>query len=610
MSCRTTKIGSLATTVTSRCYQLTDAQATSLFHALKKEYNDSSLETMSRQDATAAVDNFHLQVAHNTQKYPIGSSIRERTLARADQARQEIDTADNATKYALIHMQARASVAQNALEMWVGANIAARSTRPEELVARDELQRLLQEYSDNRDSIRESGYVANQSFSISTVMGSSNENALPKDNATQYALTVVSRGDSCEQCGRFIGLPQHECPLGSAERAVSALSTTSTPMEPPRVPQRPSIASSELNYDVRVEDVEVSIDEFQDLYDMAKQKLAADEDPLMLSYDNTGSLTASLAHPEHGRSLGIELEFDFPYEDEYPFFENRHALAQRLYRDNVTVSPYVERWHHMGVDRPGGEFTRTPGNWICEFDRSVDPYEGERGLEVKSQVIYDEPQMWNNLDTILRTARQLGAEPTARTGLHINMGADGFSTDDPSRHNRLLQLASYFDDTLVRLAHNPASGYHHRGRQYCGYAEVPPTGFSSVAEARARSNHYQAFNLGHLPAEGSTMQPYSRIEVRVWDGATTLGRVQNAVNISLAFAELSKYRINLPNVSHIAGTTRDTYGTSKLEGDQWESATKPFRQFMGLYREAGFRTDQALQGLVTLFAESRWPKRW
>lgn len=615
MSCRTTKMGSLATTVISRCYEFTDAQTTSLYHALKKEYsNYTEAPEIAHEEVEVAIDELYSLIASNEHLYPDGSSLRERALSRVAAARSEIATASNANKYALTRIQNRATAAQTGLLLWIEAHLSARSNNPIGISAEGELKRLLKEYKLHKREIQNAEMAGTYSpYSVAS-SGSANLMIIPQDKATTYVTTIVGTGESCRQCGQFIGIPSHDCPLTQSptdsippiqDSLSESVDTTvsSTYRGFVVAPQREEI-------DIRLEEIEFSIDDFQDLYDSAKQSLSNSDDPLLLESKSHGSVTAGLSAPGSGRSLGLELEIDFPHEDEYPFFDNRYILARRLYQNNVTLSPEVERWHYIGLDRPGGEFQQTSGNWICEFDRSVDPYEGERGLEIKSQVLFDDPDTWKNLDTILTSARQLGAEPTRRTGLHINMGAEDFSANNPNRHNRLLRLASHFDDTLVRLAHNPASGAKHRGRQYCGYAEIPPSGFSSVSEARARSNHYQAFNLGHLPAEGSRHNPYSRIEVRVWDGATTLGRVQNAANVSLAFAELSKYSIGLSDTGNIAGSTRERFGYNRLEGEQWTEATRPFRQFMGLYKAAGFKGEHHLQALVTMFAESRWPVRW
>jgi hypothetical protein len=582
-----------------------------LFHILKKEYDFNHHDEITSNDATIAINSLETLIDRDHSKYPLGSSIRERALLRVEDARSEIDSASNENKYALTRLHERALLAETALNMLVKTNIDARSQRPDLVNAPEEISRLLREYNNNKEVIRTAELlgayepVASERFFSSSSM-------VPNDPASRYAITVATSADSCVNCGQFIGIPQHECPLRESinnARSVAEMPSNSVSDSALR-PVRPTPRAVAEDFDIRLEEVEVSIDDFQDLYDEAKSLIASESDPLAVQSESPGQVTSGLAHPQTGRSLGIELEIDFPHEEDYPFFENRNLLAHRLYQSGVTISPHVERWHHVGVDRPGGEYQVSPQNWICEFDRSVDPYEGERGLEIKSQVVFDDPAMWRNLDTILSTARQLGAEPTQRTGLHVNLGAEDFSTNNPNRHNRLLKLGAYFDDTLVRLAHNPASSYHHRGRAYCGYADVPPDGFSSVAEARARSNHYQAFNLGHMPAEGGRMQPYSRIEVRIWDGATKLGRVQSAINVSLAFAELSKYKLDIGSSTNIAGSTRENFGTAKLEAEQWTNATKPFRQFMGLYKKAGFSSDEALQKLTILFAESRWPKRW
>jgi hypothetical protein len=236
----------------------------------------------------------------------------------------------------------------------------------------------------------------------------------------------------------------------------------------------------------------------------------------------------------------------------------------------------------------------------------VDDQDGERGVEIKSQILYDEPQTWHNLEVICAVAQEMGAKATFRTGLHVNIGGSGFPTEDPSAHNALLRLVGAYDDTIVRLAHNPDSGQSHRGRGYCQYAHVPSDGFRDVATARAYSNHYQAFNLGHLPASGQRHRESSRIEVRVWDSTIDAGRIQSAVASSLALVKLALEEQKPGQDMERAGSHRNRFGTSKLTGEAWEESTGAFRRFLTLMRNAGLTSERHQYALTKMFAESRW----
>jgi len=602
MSCRNTRAGSVATTFLATYFDLEDSQATSIFHKLRRERGESNI---SDEQFLSSLDDLE-ELIRTSPKFNRGG-VRERGLARVQEARDEL-TPTQDIRYALSLSSREGTITTQVIRGWTAAYDDTTPTNGGRYGIDDpyaEFQRLAKEY--RRAKIENPSDV---SYLITTY---ELPELFPADNASRYAAAVISRRSRCRNCGQFLGSLAHACPTNPNGQPLSSapIASSETPVAQNSSPSNNfGVTTQSIEYDVIADEHIVSIEEFQELYDSVRAKIAAGEPYLLeVPYDTPGSVTGRLGAPQGGRSIGLELEMDFPDED-YPYFEARHELASALYREGLTLSPYVERWHYVGDDRPGGDFRVTPAEWICEFDRSVDPYEGDRGLEIKSQILFDTPETWTNLKTICTHANRLGAEPTQRTGLHINMGANDFSANNPERHNRLLKLAAVFDDTLVRIAHNPASGTWHRGRAYCGYASVPAEGFQNVASARANSNHYQAFNLGHLAAEGETNRVSSRIEMRLWDGTTDFKRIQTATSISLALVELSKHRINLNQEPQPSGHHREVFGREKLEGDAWTNATASFRKLMGLLKYAGLDSDAHQNNLVGLFAESRFPKRW
>lgn len=600
MSCRTTRAGSVATTFLVSYCDLEDSQATSIFHRLRREGREADI-TISDHEYLQALNEIEEQI--ETSPNFAQSNLKARALARLNSAKAE-NTSEQSIRYAVTRALREGIAAKSLFEVWANAAVDSSDRTSSEIDSYKEFQRLCKEYRKSRQ--------LNPSGTQELVESAASPDIFPSDNATKYAVAVISRRNRCGNCGQFMGLIAHDCPNREASNSVSESSSTGVPQssQPENREYNFATLSDNVQYDIHADEFTVDIEEFQEIYDSVKPQIASGAPYLLeIPYDAPGGVTARLGAPQGGRSIGLELELDFPDED-YPFFESRHDLASSLYREGLTLSPYIERWHFVGDDRPGGTFRVTPSEWICEFDRSVDPYEGERGIEIKSQIMYDEPETWANLNTICTIANRLGAAPTVRTGLHINMGAQDFSANNPARHNRLLKLAASFDDILVRLAHNPNSSSWHRGRAYCGYASVPPEGFRNVAIARANSNHYQAFNLGHLAAEGESNRISSRIEMRLWDGTSSFPRIQSAVGVSLALVELSKYAINLNQTAQPSGYHRETFGREKLEGDNWTNATESFRKFMGLYKQAGFTSDVHMRNLVAMFAESRWPKRW
>lgn len=323
-----------------------------------------------------------------------------------------------------------------------------------------------------------------------------------------------------------------------------------------------------------------------------------------------GGITGGLSLPGSGNTFGLELEFDFP--DETEPYTLRNVFASTLYNEGISLTSEVMRWHFIGdegADRPGGVFSETPYGWSIESDRSVDGLDGARGLEIKSQILYDDPQTWKNLRRICEVATSLGGKATPRCGLHVNVSAYGYPPDNPANHTRLLKLAASYDDTLIRLAHNPASGPTHRGRRYCAAVDLPPEGFNSVQMAKAWSNHYQAFNLNNVPDERSRRTSTSRIEVRLFDASLDVGRIQAQVALSLGLISAARNEIEPLQGPEYSGTHRTAYGARNLEGERWIASTASFRQLVDILGTQGLNRTEHREMLMGLFTSTKWQDR-
>lgn len=618
MSCRTTAAGSVATTTMARLHGLEDGQCTSIFHELRRAWNVSGAEY--RQLFGVTPDTYftwlrtlRTRVETSDQYSP---ALRNRALNRIDNALSAAAPAED-IRFATIHSLDTARQAdQNLTEYFERyAEVMEVSTS----ALREEFHRLYRSYSNERNFPESVGFL-------------SQLDGAPEDPATKYALGVIRFCSSrCTTCGQFIPRAgAHTCPPVGRRPLVE---TTLPAPDPVFDMARNFLEQFALNTQNNTSDDDapitfapfssenpadvpptsdwigevpaISMEKFQEMYDQAREEIAAGNKTIpRFSNPLPGEVTGGLGVRGTGNSFGIELELDFP-DDDYPY-SAREIFAQRLHEEGIVTAPFVQRWHYVGDDRPGGEYEDNPDGWICEFDRSVDDQDGERGVEIKSQILYDEPRTWHNLERICAVAQDLGARATFRTGLHVNVGGSGFPTEDPSAHNTLLRLVGAYDDTIVRLAHNPASGSSHRGRGYCQYAHVPSNGFSDVATARAYSNHYQAFNLGHLPAAGQRHRESSRIEVRIWDSTVDAGRIQQAVASSLALVKLALDGQKPGQEMERAGSHRNRFGTSKLTGEQWEESTGAFRRFLTLMNSAGLTNERHQYALTKMFAESRW----
>lgn len=578
MSCRSTAHGSLATTYAQHISGLTDAQSTSVYHALMREAADGvSAPTDDDFHRTLSTMLGRIQHAHAS---GLSTTLVNRLRARATRALVEGCPDDPARAHAFIRMPAAAESAREAIDQWLRFT-AVRAGRDVEDV-RQEFTRVA----------RDRTLTGNPP--LPDTIPPALQSALPGDSGTRRALAHIERS-----IGRSAAV-QRRCPTCQQFLPAdgSHLCTDATPTPTPTAPLTQTGWATDM-------------DAFQSAYDKAKERIGtgATRVPTFTHLEEVpGGVTGGLAAPG-GMTFGVELEVDFPDEDPDDLGSTRQALAQRLYEEGLTSEPYVARWHYIGGEgenRPGGTYEVRPDGWVCEFDRSVDDVDGERGVEIKSQILHDEPQTWQNLRRICEIVEELGGRATPRCGLHVNVSGAGFPTNDPRPHASLLRLAAAYDDTLVRMAHNPESAAQHRGRRHCAPNHVPVHGFRDVSEARQFADHYNAINLGHMPDEYNAPSSSSRVEVRIFDSTLDPGRIQAQVALSVALVAAGRRGEPVTLAAEPAGTHRRTYGSSRLEGEAWEASTASFRGLVDLVAAQGLSTDEHRQQLTHLFAASRW----
>jgi hypothetical protein len=639
MSCRNTPYGSSSTTFWTKASGFHDRQVTSIYHSLLREApSPEDLPAFRAQTISA-----QYQLALNTMRNKLSEEQgwSESVKRKATEKLDTVVSLGTPTKldieYAFAYMPIKIEKAVQDFKNMFNA-IATRDDLTPESISK-EWDRL---YSENIETPTE----FNKTFISRLGLRYGN---LPQDNRSKYILEILKDSLRCGTCGQYVStsheiLIQHYCPtiidpiLDPNRIAIS--------IENPDISETPFPAPNEAmedeeyeeeNLEIRIDDdiyiranqessndseplistayngepvTPWSMEEFQAIYDEAKARIENGDYalPRNFAYEKRpGLITGGLGAKEGGNRFGIEIEIDFP-EDEYPY-NARNLFASKLYEEGVTLSDEVKRWHYVGDgDRPGGTYKVTPNSWVCEFDRSVDDVDGQRGVEIKSQILYDEPATWTNLEKICRIASKLGGKPTMRTGLHVNVGGTKFANNDPTKHNNLLRLAGAYDDVLLRLAHNPLSGPEHRGRKYCHYVDVPLEGFQDVSTAKTYSNHYQSFNLTALPARGESHISSSRIEHRIWDSTLDVGRIQTAITASLAMVALAIDDAAPGQNIETAGTHKLKQGRKTLSGQEWEEGTESFRRFVALMGKAGADTAHHLNSFTTLFASTKWQK--
>ncbi len=614
MSCRTTPAGRLSVSFLKHNYGFTESQCMSVYHSILRKYREL---TLPPEDTEAAYERGISDISTSIESLDISPSKKEALRQKLAEMTHSISDPDH--RFAISQLIRTGDTANAMIQTTLTLAHARQNNRMSIEETKENYLNLLEEYKNNKEYIESHIDL----FPMQELI-----EGYPQDKATTYAVNAINGARRCIHCGRFVGITTiHTCP-DNQEAATREATNYESPFA--RYEGLPSYAATprqqiaenavgrKNSYSENIEPM--PMEEFQERYDMAKLRIQSGAPVPEIPFGEDGFVTAGIARRNGGNTFGIELEVDFPFEspDEYDEdyyeeseleFYSRHNLAQDLYRQGVTISPHIQRWHFVGEDeRPGGEYTDAVNGWICEFDRSVDPYQGARGVEIKSQILHDEKATWENIQRISESLKRHNARATPRTGMHINIGGSEFSNTNPTAHNSLLKLAAAYDDVLIRLAHNPQSGRQHRGRGFCSTAYLPPEGYRNISTARAHSNHYQAFNLGHLPSEGEPHRRSSRVEVRFWDGATDFGRIQTAVATSSALVELALRNQEPHNEPQESGYHARRFGIQRMEGQTWEESTLAFRKFVSLMEVAGLKTEAHKSAFFHLFAESRWTR--
>lgn len=598
MTCRTTPGGRVATPFARDRFRLQDQQAVNLFHRLRR-HAAAQGETVSEEEYHEALHEIERQLPR------LGLSAAQENRARG-RIREALAAPmpDAADAWATTHMPQHANEAARAQDS-VFLLVAQRTSTSVSHV-RDEFLRL---YAETPTVLRSRDH---------SVYGQGSPR--PSDYRTQYAFETLWGGARCEACGQFLSTsraaPFHDCPNAvSTQQEPSSTANAEVNGERQESSASTGTSVSQVESVAQVDPLStptMSIEDFQELYDQAKANLRAGQRdvPSFPEWESQpGAVTGGLAG-EGGTTFGLEIEIDFP-DDTYPY-SKRDEFARMLFNEGIALQPEVSRWHYLGeegANRPGGTFQETHLGWSVEYDRSVDDVGGHRGLEIKSQILRDTPDTWRTLRRICEVGRELGGKATKRTGVHVNIGSNWFPKDDPSTHLRLLRLMRTFDDTLIRLAHNPEIGPRHRGRQYCSPVSDPPSPARGmrVYEAKSYGGHYHSINLDHLPDEYTSQASTSRVEFRPFDSSMDVGRIQMQTAISLGLAAAA-HRGEEPLVpERLAGSTGRDFGRRALTGVPWEQATEPTRRLIRILQRSGLNSQEHLKQLSHMFAESKWP---
>lgn len=216
--------------------------------------------------------------------------------------------------------------------------------------------------------------------------------------------------------------------------------------------------------------------------------------------------------------------------------------------------------------------------------------------------MYDEPQSWQDLQTVCEIVRRNGGVATVRTGAHVHVGVGDYD-HRVENHSNLVGVYRQNEDNLYRLAQNPEARQH-RGTRWCSPSSVPARGFRDIHHATSMySDHNTALNFGAVRGGRG-----DHVEFRMYDGSLDPGTIQAQVKTSLAVTQVafesSENEVNKP--AEPKGTHRDQNPTySRLSGEAWDNSTKSFRKMCDRF----FSRNEDKAQVTALFAVTRWQRR-
>lgn len=330
---------------------------------------------------------------------------------------------------------------------------------------------------------------------------------------------------------------------------------------------------------------------FQSVYAAARARAARGEAAVPYLTENA---TGGLGSRFGGRGFGVELEFDLD-----PGTDRAAALAavgEDLHRAGLSRQTRMVGYH---AGRGGG-YSDARNAWRLEYDATV-------AGEVVSPILYDTPETWRDLGTVCDIIRRHGGTASVRSGGHVHVSAHNYD-HTVENHARLLGLVNTYEDTLYRLAANPARG-RHRGLTWCRPNNSPAVGYSSLATVRNHNyGHHLAVNLQAMQGRAS-----DHVEFRMWDSSLDPAVIQSQINLSLGLTEAAFRTASdpaAPNGGQIdrVGAHRSRFGGrgrgARLRGPEWRESTRSLRSLL----DTVFPRAAAKAQAAALFAVTRWQR--
>ena len=314
-------------------------------------------------------------------------------------------------------------------------------------------------------------------------------------------------------------------------------------------------------------------------------------------------------------TFGLEIEVDFPN------YDSKQILAQRLYQEGLSRISSPAGWRYA-ARRENSDGTRgyqeDQNSWSVEFDRSVDDCDGNRGCELVSPILRDTEETWVNIAKVMGILKELGAFVSSRHGLHVNIGSTAFNGEHMTYDNAgaLAFLQAKYDDVITRLATNSDASRNHRGRNYCEpFLWARNVGQASDFTRMTRSflANYSMEDLHHSVIDLTKFRlgfgSEARVEFRVFDGTLDISRIQFNVMLAAHLVFLSKHNTveelnGGPTVDIPPPGFRHSQNRSRriLTGTAWREDTELVRNFLSILKvsEAGYFN------VIAVYRRSRW----
>jgi len=337
-----------------------------------------------------------------------------------------------------------------------------------------------------------------------------------------------------------------------------------------------------------------------DAYTAALTEATSSEHPdggYTIPYETTNALGGRYTR-ESGDGFGLELEYEFP--PDMPHHERAVANARighQLYDAGLTYDPNQQGY---GASKRRGYQDTHAGNWSFERDGSVN------GGEIVTPVMFDEPDTWENIEKVTQILRDNGAVASKKAGCHIHVSSKKLNSS-PAGVTELARSVTQHEDVLYRLASNPRRGTH-RG---LGYAtpnqSVPPTGFTTINEARSwQRTRVTALNLSSV---NGTDEDHT--EFRLWDSTLEPGAIQTHIKLSTGLVDLASRiaanggtsRGKEPLGSH-AAVAKARGSRRRLTDEEHQQDTATFRSLL----DAVFTRTEDKKQAIAVFASTKWNK--